>query len=88
MCSSFILTPCKGENHKKRIFVESVGWTPDLMLQAAVLALRVLSDDDDVNVLVARLDSRKWLAVHQIGIKIQTRAKRVTVLRVNWGQPV
>lgn len=46
------------------------------MLQTAVLALCVLSDDDDVNIFVARLDSRKRLAMHHIGIQIQTRAER------------
>jgi len=49
---------------------EWVMLTPDLMLQTAVLALCVLSNDDDVDVFVARLDSRKWLAVHHIGIQI------------------
>lgn len=45
------------------------------MLQTAVLALCVLSDDDDVNIFVARLDTRKRLAMHHVGIQIQTRAE-------------
>lgn len=40
------------------------------MLQTAVLSLRVLPDDHDVNVLVASLDSREGLAVHHIGIQV------------------
>lgn len=42
----------------------------DLVLQIAVLSLCVLSDDHDVNVLVASLNSRKGLAVHHIRIEV------------------
>lgn len=45
-----------------------------LVLQAAVLALRVLPDDRDVDVFVAGPHSRERLAVHHIGIKIQSCA--------------
>lgn len=47
-----------------------------LMLQAAVLALSVLSNDDDVNVLVTGLDPWQGLAVHHISIQVQTGAER------------
>lgn len=47
-----------------------------LMLQAAVLALGVLSNDDDVNVLVAGLNPRQGLAVHHISVQVQTGAER------------
>ena len=47
-----------------------------LMLKTTVLALCVLSDDDDVYVLVARLDPWEGLAVHYIGIEVQSCAKR------------
>ncbi len=40
------------------------------MLQTAVLSLRVLPYDHDVNVLVAGLDSREGLAMHHIGIQV------------------
>ncbi len=39
--------------------VEWVQKNTDLMLQIAVLALGIFSNDDDVDVFVARLDSRK-----------------------------
>lgn len=39
-----------------------------LMLQAAVLPLCVLSNDDNINVLVAGLNTRQGLAVHQVCI--------------------
>lgn len=42
----------------------------DLMLQTAVLPLRVLPDDHDINVLVASLDPRERLAVHHIGKQV------------------
>ena len=42
----------------------------DLVLQTAVLSLRVLPDNHDVNVLVASLDSRERLAVHHVGIQV------------------
>lgn len=41
-----------------------------LVLQTAVLPLRVLPNDQDVNVLVARLDPREGLAMHHIGIQV------------------
>lgn len=44
------------------------------MLQTAVLSLRVLPDDHDVDVLVASLDSRKWLAVHHVGKQVKACA--------------
>lgn len=49
-----------------------------LMLQAAVLALGVLSDYNDVNVLVAGLHPRQGLAVHHISIQVQTSAESQT----------
>lgn len=42
----------------------------DLVLQTAVLSLRVLPDDHDVDVLVASLDCGEGLAVHHIGIQV------------------
>lgn len=47
-----------------------------LMLQAAVLALCVLSNDDNVNVLVAGLNPRQGPAVHHVGIQVQTGPER------------
>jgi len=44
------------------------------VLQAAVLSLRVLPDDHDVDVPVAGPHSRQGLAVHHIGIQIQSGA--------------
>ena len=44
------------------------------MLQAAVFPLGVLPDDQDVNILVSGLDPREGLAVHHIGVQIQTGA--------------
>ena len=46
----------------------------DLVLQAAVFTLCVLPDDKDVNALVSGLDTWEGLAVHHIGIQIQTGA--------------
>ncbi len=86
---------------EKQKSVERVHKNADLMLQIAVLALCIFSDDDDVDVSVARLNSRKWLAVHHIGVQIQTRADRerereierdiereTAMLRVNGGELV
>lgn len=50
--------------------IDCVSVLSDLVLQIAVLSLCVLPDDHDVNVLVARLDSREGLAVHHIGIQV------------------
>jgi len=47
---------------------------PDLVLQAAVFAFCVLPDDKDVNAFVSGLDTWEWLAVHHIGIQIQSGA--------------
>ena len=46
----------------------------DLVLQAAVFALCVLPDDEDVNALVSGLHPWEGPAVHHIGIQIQTGA--------------
>lgn len=46
----------------------------DLMLQTAVLPLRVLPDDHDVNVLMASLDPRERLAVHHVSKQVQACA--------------
>lgn len=45
-----------------------------LMLQAAVLSLRVLPDDHDVDVSVACPHSWQRLAVHHVGVQIQSGA--------------
>lgn len=52
------------------VLIVSLFCVTDLVLQTAVLALCVLPDDHDVNVLVASLDSREGLAVHHIGIEV------------------
>lgn len=44
------------------------------MLQAAVLSLCVLPDDHDVNVSVACPHAWQRLAVHHVGIQIQSGA--------------
>lgn len=42
-----------------------------LVLQGAVLALRVLPDDEDVDVAVPRLHPGQALAVNHVGVEIQ-----------------
>lgn len=43
----------------------------DLVLEAAVLSLRVLADDDDVEVLEARRDSRGVEAVAEVDVEVE-----------------
>lgn len=47
-----------------------------LVLQAAVLSLRVLPDDDDVDVAVSTFDTRQGLAVHDVGVQVQGGAAK------------
>lgn len=47
---------------------------PNLVLQTAVLPLRVLPDDHDINVFMTSLDSWERLAVHHISEKVQAGA--------------
>lgn len=44
------------------------------MLQTAVLPLRVLPDDHDINVFMTSLDSWERLAVHHVSEKVQAGA--------------
>lgn len=44
------------------------------MFQTAVLPLRVLPDDHDINVFMTSLDSWERLAVHHVGKKVQAGA--------------
>lgn len=44
------------------------------MLQTAVLPLRVLPDDHDINVFMTSLDSWERLAVHHVCEKVQAGA--------------
>lgn len=44
------------------------------MLQIAVLPLRVLPDDHDIDVFMTSLDSWERLAVHHVGKKVQAGA--------------
>lgn len=46
----------------------------DLVLQTAVLPLRVLPDDHDINVFMTSLDSWERLAVHHVSEKVQAGA--------------
>lgn len=46
----------------------------NLVLQTAVLPLRVLPDDHDIDVFVASLDSWEGLAVHHVCEKVQACA--------------
>lgn len=55
----------------------------NLMLQAAVFPLCVFSDDYNVNVLVASLDSREGLAMHHVGVQVQTRADKERKIRTH-----
>lgn len=41
------------------------------MLQVTVLSFCVLSDDDNINVVVSSFDSREALATHNIGKEIK-----------------
>ena len=46
-----------------------------LVFEHGVLALRVLADDEDVDVLVARRHARERLAVQQVGEQVQLVAQ-------------
>ena len=47
-----------------------------LVAHRRVLALRVLTDADDVNVLVARLNRAKRLGMDDIGVQVQIVTQR------------